>query len=437
MPTKVIPSLRTLPVELLYRILEYLDVQTILLSLRKVCTKFYTITENFDRYKLDLSSSTKHDFHLICHLIHPESVMSIIVSDGEKTPGQIKLFFSLFQIQQFIRLRSLTLNHIDCKDLNEILHDILHCSLLSLSFHTRGKRNKSTLRLLSMFTTRSSLRQLSINTHAHHVAEIFSSIQSNLQHLNIGTCTYEEYHKILRHCPHLRTLIIDDCWMTDIGETNSIGSRGIFYPQLISLTFKDTNRSMIQLHLLLSFTPSLTYLKLINFPFAHNSLIDGYQWEIFIKRKLLLLKKFEFLFHQQLLRTYNSSSDIESLLLPFRTSFWLEEKHWFVICDYIKSCHQTKFYSIPYCPISFDYHLDPDHISLSTSMIKTYDPIILDNVHCLSLNLTELKSKGMRKLVCSNNLIVQVEQASYHFEINRIGMCETGNEIGLRNFCRV
>ncbi|CAF5145071.1 unnamed protein product, partial [Rotaria sp. Silwood1] len=124
-------------------------------------TKFHTITQTFNGYELDFSSSTKDDFHFICHLIHPENVISIIVSDRETIPGQIKLFFSLFQIQQFTRLRSLTLDNIDCKDLNEILHNILHCSLMFLSCHTRGKRNKLTLGLLSMFTTESSLRQQS------------------------------------------------------------------------------------------------------------------------------------------------------------------------------------------------------------------------------------------------------------------------------------
>jgi hypothetical protein len=383
------PSLLELPIELLYRIVDHLDAQTIFLSFRNVCTLFHTITNASNRCVLDLSSSSKANFHLICRLVHPENVISITISDDEKSPGQIGLFFSLFHIGQFIRLRSLTLQNIDSKDLNTIFINTNECSLTSVSFISRGKRNKSTLDLLSILNTQHNLQHLRLNTYAHNLDKIFSSkVQYKLRQLIIGTCTYQEYDDILRNCPHLETLVIDDCWMIDIDKIVSRDSLSTFSRQLTTLSVMHTNRSMDQLESLLSLTPLLTNLKLVNSSSTCNSLIDGSRWENFIKTKLFRLKKFEFFFQHQFLRTYNFDADVQLLILPFRTLFWIEHKHWFVTCDYIKRSHRTKLYSIPFPVNSFEYNFDSDKISMSTTTEKYYDITTMDGVHRLSYIMT-------------------------------------------------
>ena len=45
-------SFQTLPVELIYRILDYLDNVTILLSCRNVCTRLNNITNGYHRYRV-------------------------------------------------------------------------------------------------------------------------------------------------------------------------------------------------------------------------------------------------------------------------------------------------------------------------------------------------------------------------------------------------
>ncbi len=395
MSTKVVPSLSTIPVELLYRLLDYLDIQTILLSFQYVSKKFYLITNNSNHYNLDLSSTSKNHFDLICRLICPEKVVSITLSDENTTPGQIGLFFSLFRITDFSRLRSVTFRHIDSKALHDILTDVLCCSLTSLSFYSRGKRSKSILRLLSLLIPQSNLKTLSLNTHAHHIEGIFNSVnESSLAHLTIGILTFNEYQTILRCCPHLQTLIIDDCWMTDTDQSSSVIKS---YRQVTSLMLRNTNRSMIQLESLLLLTPSLVELKLINFPSTPNSLIDGSHWETLIKTKFSFLNRFHFVFHQLFLRMYECNTDVESLLIPFRTSFWLEDKQWFVNCQSIKSSHTIKLYSIPFSLISYDYNFDPGNILLSTSIRNLNHSLIMDHVRCLSLNLTEIKTKQIQR----------------------------------------
>jgi len=57
------PSLDTLPIELLYRIIDNVDVRTIFLSFRNVCQRFNTIVNTYTSYKLDFRLISKPDFH--------------------------------------------------------------------------------------------------------------------------------------------------------------------------------------------------------------------------------------------------------------------------------------------------------------------------------------------------------------------------------------
>ncbi|CAF2780742.1 unnamed protein product [Rotaria sp. Silwood2] len=60
-----------------------------------------------DRYFLDLKSILKTNFHLFCHLINPQNVMSLRFCDDEHTSNQIGLFISLIRLRQFARLDSI------------------------------------------------------------------------------------------------------------------------------------------------------------------------------------------------------------------------------------------------------------------------------------------------------------------------------------------
>lgn len=73
-------SLDTLPVEILNRILDHLNILSILLSFRSVCKRFNEISNSYNRYKLDVSST---DIKRIVRLIQPNRIASIILRSGE------------------------------------------------------------------------------------------------------------------------------------------------------------------------------------------------------------------------------------------------------------------------------------------------------------------------------------------------------------------
>jgi len=70
MSNSFIPFLLTLPVKLLYRILDNLDQLTILLSLRNVCIRVNTIIDTYHRYQVNFTSFLKLDFHHLQRIVH-------------------------------------------------------------------------------------------------------------------------------------------------------------------------------------------------------------------------------------------------------------------------------------------------------------------------------------------------------------------------------
>ena len=55
MSDKVFPSLLTLPVELVYRIMDHLDDLAVLCSIRNVCRRINTIVDTYYRYQVNFS----------------------------------------------------------------------------------------------------------------------------------------------------------------------------------------------------------------------------------------------------------------------------------------------------------------------------------------------------------------------------------------------
>lgn len=57
-------SLHTLPVEIVYRILDDLDVDTILISCRNVCQRLNDMIDTYHRYKVTFITLSKYSYTL-------------------------------------------------------------------------------------------------------------------------------------------------------------------------------------------------------------------------------------------------------------------------------------------------------------------------------------------------------------------------------------
>ncbi|CAF0856438.1 unnamed protein product [Rotaria sp. Silwood1] len=401
MSTTLTSSLDTLPVELIHRIFSSLDEQTIILSLRYVCKRLYTIANVYDRYKLNFESILKSNFDRICRFIQPENVISLTLSDGHMTPGQIQLFFSLFRIEHFTRVCSLTLVDIEEHYLKQILKHITTCTLISLSIKQKDTYNRSikTNRLLSTILKQPSLQNLTINVIEDGTDQLCWPIQCTIQHLTLFDCYSNHFSIIFHHFPCLQTLFIDFCNLIDYDEPIIKISNLIPMQQLISLTMENASLDMDKIEIILSNTPSLTHLRLI----GDVDRID-FAWEQFIKTKLLMLNKFEFVFNKKVDIGYRSIN-IRRLIASFQTAFWLETKHWFVTCDLIRHVprdfrhldDEIRLYSIPYIGRHFEYHPNSNRITFSTVTEMNNDISMMDHVHSVYLETKEIMAANKKK----------------------------------------
>ncbi|CAF1356192.1 unnamed protein product [Adineta steineri] len=394
--------LDTLPVEILYRIFDNLDIQTIILSLRYVCKRFYFTTDSYNRYNFNFKSMSKPYFRFICRLIPYENVISLTLSDEDKTRGQISLFLSLCQIEQFTRLQSLTLLLIEDIHLNIFLNYIITSSLKSLSISTQilhAYQNSTTH--LSSVITHHSLQNLYLNINDKDWNGIAWSTNRTLRYLRlVNTITLKQFCIILQHYVCLQTLVLKEV-STDENENDIYPSA---FQQLTSLTFEDGRIEIKKIAQCVSFTPSLTYLKIIGDGNLFNTSFDGFEWEKLIRTKLHSIKKFEFFF---IILTYSNyrARNIELLMESFRTSFWLNELHCFITCDYITNSRKIMLYTLPICKTYFLYHIDSKKLSITnfTTRINQND---MNNVQQLELQLTkDVNILPIEKIESSNHFL--------------------------------
>ena len=344
-------SLDSLPTEILHRILDHVDGQTIFFSCRYVSKQFEAITNTYNRYKLDFSVISKTNFRLACRAIRPENVISLILSDDDKTTGQISLFFSLVNINRWTRLLSVTLRGINDNDLQTLLlHITTSCSLTSLSLVTRETESAETLTHLSSIITQPTLRQLEFRMSSITNDKMQWPFSCTLHYLKADNCTFEQFCNILGHSPNLRKIELRNGISDKIDENVSKS-----YPQLMSFALIDEciYRPFNDFQLILSLTPSIEYLKIIVL-LSDRSHFDGSKWENIIMARLPRLSRFEFFFSEYNVNNYNLV-DLCSCMTGYRTPFWIEAKRWSVACTYEAAMHSMIVYSTPMCVTSISH----------------------------------------------------------------------------------
>jgi hypothetical protein len=179
------------------------------------------------------------------------------------------------------------------------------------------------------------------------------------------------------------------------------------FHQLYCLTLKYVNIDMIILEMLLSLTPSIEHLQLMRSVELNAFISHLPQWEKFVKTKLPLLKKFEcFLVNHDSFD--NTPVDTESIVNPFRTSFWIETKKWFVTCDHIMRPLCVILYTPSFFDPQFEYNYKSKQISRSTSTPMINKKIVMDGVRKMYLNLEDvmpLATSTQVKKTCQCGLV--------------------------------
>ncbi|CAF4672248.1 unnamed protein product [Rotaria sp. Silwood1] len=276
-----------LPAELLHILFNYFSGHEILINFYGLSDYINAILQSYSAYKLNFKSISRYNFDLICRNIRPEQVISLILCDSDDTSGESELFFSYFQIEQFIRLQSLTLIEIEFKS------------------HTYGPMDLNSGNKLQQ------INSILIHTYAQILPQlkflnlngggVLESIQlSNLQRLKLGSCSIDKLETITHLAPQLKSL--DVC--INFGEMNF---QSIILP---------TRLTRLNLQIC-----------------CYADLTDGQRWQALTNSLVTFYFKFDI---------HICINFIEQILDSFRTSFWLEEKHWFI------AYYNDYLFSIPY-----------------------------------------------------------------------------------------
>ncbi len=351
------------PVEIIYKILDELDICTIFRSLYHVCKRFDEILSSYDQYHLNLKLISLKNFDFICSRIRSEQITKLTLSDDETSPGLVELFLKRFSMNTFIRLRSLSLTQINNEEfINQILIPIAdHSSLLNFSsikiINDDEIYSDTFVELLMSILAKPSLRKayfdLSYNRTTSNPLPWLETC--SIRHMTfIGTCTINFLRNTFTHAPQLETFITDDFDfyeendLNDVqnnqeNDTNSENSeedelvieeninndenqlprKEKFTSiestnQLRSLTLSSCTFSMSKLEWVLQEIRTLKQFSLITTAgYDDESILDGHRWEILVTD----IEKFKFVFSVTMLDLL--LWDIDACITKFQTPFIL------------------------------------------------------------------------------------------------------------------
>ncbi|CAF2616086.1 unnamed protein product [Rotaria sp. Silwood2] len=200
-----------LPKEIVYTIFDFLWADDILYSFLNISNGFNNILLIYQNYHVNFKSILKPKFDLVCRFIQPNQITSLVLSDSNETPGQSKIFLSLFPIEQFINLRAITLCDIE-NDSHSLFINIRQLKYLRYF-------EIDTLSHIWMIETMSQLKRLIVNKYVdndyNHEILLYSISFSHLRSLTLPYCSYVQLRHILCCAPKLTSLnislIISDC----------------------------------------------------------------------------------------------------------------------------------------------------------------------------------------------------------------------------------
>lgn len=379
-----------LPVEIIYKILDELDVCTIFVSLYNVCHRLDNILSTYNQYHLNLKNISLKNFELISSRIRPEQVTKLTLSEDENSPEIVELFLKKFSIETFIRLQSLTLIRINNDEfMNNILIPIADQNLLT-NFSSIEIINSDEsyddifTELIMSILTKPSLRKVYLDlSYTRTTSNPLTVIeQSSVRQMIIrGTCSVNFVRNTFIHAPELEIFKADDLDFDeeinlnapppppnnqdDDDDDNDDDIEDVIEPvehvnndenllprqekfasiehsnHLTSLTLNTCTFTMSKLEWFLQELPELKRLRLITTSsYDDETILDGHRWETLLTN----LDKFEFVFY------INTSDfllwDIDTCITKYRTPFWIEEKQWFVSLE--KYDDEIIFYTLPY-----------------------------------------------------------------------------------------
>ncbi|CAF4832592.1 unnamed protein product [Rotaria sp. Silwood1] len=393
------------PVEILHILFDYIPLAELYYNLYNVSDYINAVLLCYPISLINLTSFLQYHINFICYHIKPDQIISLTLLDNIDNNGQSELFFSHFHIEQFIQLQSLTLintenNLLHCilPNLNKLNHlrsfsfDITeYYRMINKDYRLRFTQVKSIL-LNSCINLLSQLNQLTL----YNIQEMTLKPLSCLRHLKISECSTTELQRICLEIPQLKSfeacLHDDPIYIEDLSSLSKLSRLilkiDVFKNKFLSMNFME------------QFLPKLFQLKHFEFQVDNGDDFDnGQRWEKLTKSLITFNFKFKI---RYLFESLNS----------FRTSFWLEEKHWFVVYN------NEDLYTIPrFAPIEFYIN----NVSFIMSNLSNHS-IFCERITKLIVS-TEIFNENFyfpNVKILKMNCLISIERLSNIINLNKI-----------------
>lgn len=320
--------LSNLPVEILRHIFQYCDTETILFKLGSVCKRLRLVAFQYDAIKLEINRENIRNFKAFCHLIPAYAVTSIdmLCSYGYIEIADVQ--YCMSQFGRFTQIQQLILRIDSNHRLHETLKYLNGIQSILLTIKSYERPGQFTCSLMPPIITGLNLQKLCWANLDYKLEDMPWPPDCKLNYLAMNSCLYSQYTSILHKLPHLKTLRLNKMIM-DNDKTADVP----FTSRLTSLIIEDCSLSMEHLKLLVSKTPALPHLKLAFHEKILESIGDIYDWEKFVRTELSFLNEFEFFISYT--HSFKDMISLDLFVVPFQQSFWLIEKHWFVVCEFV------------------------------------------------------------------------------------------------------
>jgi hypothetical protein len=266
-------------------------------------------------------------------LLNPElkqQILSLQLSN-DGTSGQIQSFLSLFPLNEFVHLESLSLIDLEENNVEQLLPMFpLLSNLYSFSF---SKLKSQVLKLISTLSN-SKLRILSVTQFDFPSTILYETL--GITSLTIVNGNLNDLFQILKYAPLLKYFKIED--ITNCQLTNIVNGNGFYLKELIIDNCKSTFRD---LELLLKRTPNLSRFSICTL--ENDDMLDAIRWQNLIESSLKYLSNFKFYFRYFF---FNKFDENLRIFKQFQTDFWLKEHHWNI--NYEIDHFESSIYTIPF-----------------------------------------------------------------------------------------
>ncbi|CAF4854652.1 unnamed protein product [Rotaria socialis] len=388
-----------LPTEILYRIFDYCDIETILLKLRRVCKKLRTIVYQYNRFHVEFN---ERNIMYVRHLLHIVPNHSIVSLNMQLMKRWYEIFNDLVHKykSRFTRLRYLRIPEVKDEHWKNLFTNENSIELISLKIDFIDTPNSAVFSKLSSMLTKLNVQKLYCRMLEYKAKNMSWPIPCKLTYLKLRRCLYSEYLLLLLQLPCLKILELEECIMKT-ENTCTPSSNISFISQLTCLIITDCSVPIEYLRSLILETPKLRHLKLCYRKEIFKSVVDIYDWEKFIRTELNFLDTCDFLVYYKI--PPNDKTNLQLILAPFLESFWVNEKRWFIGCEYVLGHSTILLYTIS---TNFNFYSYKDVCYAISAKNNNYhliqrlhNDILTDPIVKMYLNRNWIKKVSVQRII--------------------------------------